>query len=1097
MPPKKRASAVKKIRRKALSAHKGKAQGTAARLKTAPSAHTAVTDIKSIDTLEGYKRLVAKACTEATSEPENGLHGVKALFDVVAGRGGGTAELKEYASVLALRSMVAVAVHLIPRISYELLDEEDEGADQPDGKGATSDKGATTSAKQKAAPASKAKKPPTMASSLVETERTISKQVVELRDMLVKHCSNHLNKKPELIVPLVARLSAAETKPNPRLIRLCAECCNIEDEGLAQVCLGSITEVLEQSSIRDLEKIIPILLKTNRPQAALLRAINSIPLARKQHSYKLISEKEQTADKHIEEILTSVIAFYLRILAQCTGEMLEECLKGLSRMGALVNETLQKEILAKMKTIILSATSLRPATHVRVLQAAASLSRVLQAQSHWILQELARMVQNTAPYLCQGEAMQDGEYVHFSEPCYTWDVIRTVQVVISHSASVAAAAEMEDLVKLVQQLLALCLVCDSAAAEALIREVAKVIDRVPQIAGVIEPDGMIFSVLAKRATSFWEIELMCKHVAPQIADTAKELKRQAVGGAPTRNKAAASTHRKASARDLAACGSDVDADGPASPRRPRTLGHGTMNFIKGIVDGILAEDADTDDRRSGGYRAAHGGPRAEHDLGLRHTDALARELDSVYRDERRNCITSLIVRYGEGCVQQLNELLKTNNRTIADLAKQLDDAYRSLGDFNSDLEELSQENVALRRRNAELENQLELLNSENVSLKSLVEQAEIEAKSQERRIGGMAELLKQNAVTFDDMRDRCTAVAEYAAQIESLKAQLSVANSHIEALTKERDALVEHAPEDEHRIKEAMRKQDRALSIAKLMAQEASYLSAQNVQLKNQPRPETSQQQLSQAVLQAEELRTHVEKLNDENGHLKDVNEKLHNMYADLSKSSKQLKDSFLAEAIQALGTRHLKQLTPVQLVFIQPTRVLDLDLDLDFVRDELARSMRSPYQQSNVHMDSRTFDVAREAHVMRPVAAEPATPASPNVAFGTVSQLRTPQPAPAYAESVTPTTRQASPHGSMSKNSWDDDFDLYDEILHEEHAAPEEPQPQTAVSAHASPILEPLRTPVQPTPTTPVTLAADVKLDLTKSKGAWDDDLDELLNEQ
>ncbi|CDR94988.1 hypothetical protein, conserved [Babesia bigemina] len=575
MPPKKRGSVVKKIRRKALSAQKGRAQGTAARPKTAPSAHTAVTDIKRIDTLDGYKRLVARACTEATGAPENGLQGVKALFDVVAGRGGGTAELREFASALALRSMVAVAVHLIPRISYELLDEEDESADPPGGKSAAGGKGATAPAKHSAGAASKVNKPRPTASSLVETERSISKQVVELRDMLVKHCSNHLKKKPELIVPLVARLAAADTRPNAPLIRLCAECCSIEDEELAQVCLGSITEVLEQSSIRDLEKVIPLLLKSDRPQSALLRAINSIPLARKQHSYKLISEKEQTADKHIEEILTSVIAFYLRILAQCTGEMLEECLKGLSRMGALVNEPLQKEILAKMKSIILSATSLRPATHVRVLQAAASLSRVLQAQSHWILQELARMVQNTAAYLCQGEAMRDGEYVQFSTPCYTWDVIRTVQVVISHSASVAAAAELEDLVKLVQQLLALCLVCDAAVAEALVREVVKVIERVPQIAGVMEPDGMVFSVLAKRATSFWEIELLRKHVAPQIAEQAQELGRQALGGAPTRNKAAASAHRRASARDLAACGSDVyelllgDEDDIFSQHKPK------------------------------------------------------------------------------------------------------------------------------------------------------------------------------------------------------------------------------------------------------------------------------------------------------------------------------------------------------------------------------------------------------------------------------------------------------------------------------------------------------------------------------------------------
>ncbi|GIX65212.1 uncharacterized protein BcabD6B2_46470 [Babesia caballi] len=553
MPPNKPALDVKKARRKALSALKSKAPGAGPRAKTDAATRPADANIRAICTLAGYKRLVARVCTEATATPENGLGNVLGLFDVVAGRGGGTDELRAFARVLALRSLVAVAVHLIPRISYELLDEGGDATTDHAETKKSSD--AKTKEPQKAKDGKQAKRSQATASSLVETERTISRQVVELRDKLVDLCSKHLNEDPALIVPLVARLAAADVRPNARLVRLCAECCSTQDEALAEVCVESLREVLQQCSIRDLEKTLKLVLKTNNLHVGVLRAVNAIPLAKRQHSFELVSDKPQASDKHVEDILSTVIAFYLRILAQCTGERLEECLTGLARFGALVNEALQREILAKMKGVVLSAASLRPSTHVRVLQAAAALSRVLQTQSQWVVQELTRMVQNTAPYLCQGQLLREGAHVQFSAPCHTRDVVRTVQVTAGHAAGSGAPAELEDLVQLVQQLVSLCLVCDAAVAQALMREVAKVVGRVPQMSGVFEAEGMVFSVLARRVTSFWELELLQRHVSPPVAEAAQALKRQAAGGTVPRPKGSA--HAKAAARDVAGCGSDV------------------------------------------------------------------------------------------------------------------------------------------------------------------------------------------------------------------------------------------------------------------------------------------------------------------------------------------------------------------------------------------------------------------------------------------------------------------------------------------------------------------------------------------------------------
>ncbi|EDO06116.1 hypothetical protein BBOV_II001590 [Babesia bovis T2Bo] len=542
--PKKRSSTIKKTRRKQLVAKNPKRD---ARAQRAPPIN-----LQRLTTLDSYKRIVAKICTEATAEPENGLESVAILFDMVDRKGGGTDELKEYVSRLALRSLVAVAVHLMPRISYELLVDDDEDSVEYAGQRKIAElkneKGTKNSS-------NKSRKVVTSTSNLVATEQLISKRTAELRDRLVGHCQKHLLTDPMLIVPLVARLAAADVRPNVPLLKLCVECCNCNDEALVEECLKSLSEVLNQYSISDLDKVIKVIYKDTNVNLNVIRLVNSIPLAKRQHSFNIMGDNAKTSNTHVESILSHVIAFYLRILAQSSGDRLDECLIGLARFGALVNETLQTEILNRMKAIIQSATSLNPSTHVRVIQAAASLSRVLQAQSHWIVQELSRMVQNTAQFLCQGQVMHERKELQFSMPCHSWNVVRTIQMVTSQATCQGVSSELESLVHLVQGVLSLCLVCDTAISRALLREVSKVIDRVPTVEAVVDRDGMVFSVLSKRATSYWELALLTSHYDNNIVAASKALIHQGSGATLTHTKKN-DTSRSVTG-DIAGCGIDV------------------------------------------------------------------------------------------------------------------------------------------------------------------------------------------------------------------------------------------------------------------------------------------------------------------------------------------------------------------------------------------------------------------------------------------------------------------------------------------------------------------------------------------------------------
>lgn len=172
-----------------------------------------------------------------------------------------------------------------------------------------------------------------------------------------------------------------------------------------------------------------------------------------------------------------------------------------------------------------------------------------------------------------------------------------------------------------------------------------------------------------------------------------------------------------------------------------------MNFIKGIVDGILATDIDS----STGKSKYSYDPDVAHDDSDPHSlgdifqnriisndnvflNTSISNLSELYKIERENCIKGLVLRYGEGCVQHLSQLLKSNHETILTLSNQIQGYLSALNDVNSRMESAAVEHLRLKNENINLVQGLQLLESENSILKSQLEQANINIKSSENQI---------------------------------------------------------------------------------------------------------------------------------------------------------------------------------------------------------------------------------------------------------------------------------------------------------------------------------------------------------------------------
>ncbi|UKK02687.2 hypothetical protein MACK_002782 [Theileria orientalis] len=365
-----------------------------------------------------------------------------------------------------------------------------------------------------------------------------------------------------------------------------------------------------------------------------------------------------------------------------------------------------------------------------------------------------------------------------------------------------------------------------------------------------------------------------------------------------------------------------------------------MNFIKGIVDGILATDSDATHKSkhqydpdepeydSEGYERTDGSKYRIHSNENILITSSVSHLSELYKSERDNCLNSLIIRYGEGCVQQLSELLKSNHETIITLSQQLQNNISSLKEVNDKVESSAIEHIKLKNENNKLVQRLQQLSSENVGLKSQLTQADITIKSSEKRIVSLNELLKDNKNTFENMKDRCGEFYKLKYEIEELKKKLSLSENHVAMLKKERDeywsdpSRVLKDEEYKKRILEALDREDRSIAIAKIMASQNTNLTMPSkVKVVDSKTNEVDEHMVS-------ELQVRVDKLEYENTHLKEINESLHTMYADLSKNMNEVKNTYLKESIESFTSYFPPKLKPIQLVFVQPTAVLDLEFN-------------------------------------------------------------------------------------------------------------------------------------------------------------------------
>ncbi|UKJ89692.2 hypothetical protein MACJ_002945 [Theileria orientalis] len=365
-----------------------------------------------------------------------------------------------------------------------------------------------------------------------------------------------------------------------------------------------------------------------------------------------------------------------------------------------------------------------------------------------------------------------------------------------------------------------------------------------------------------------------------------------------------------------------------------------MHFIKGIVDGILATDSDATHKSKHQYdpdepeydsecyeRIDGSKYRIHSNENILITSSVS-HLSELYKSERDNCLNSLIIRYGEGCVQQLSELLKSNHETIITLSQQLQNNLSSLKEVNDKVESAAIEHIKLKNENNKLVQRVQQLSSENMGLKSQLTQADIAIKSSEKHIVSLNELLKDNKNTFENMKDRCGEFYKLKNEIEDLKKKLSLSENHLAMLKKERDeywsdpSRVLKDEEYKKRILQALDREDRSIAVAKIMA-------SQNTNLTMPPKMKVVDSRTNEVDdHMVSELQVRVDKLEYENTHLKEINESLHTMYADLSKNMNEVKNTYLKESIESFTSYFPAKFKPIQLVFVQPTGVLDLDFD-------------------------------------------------------------------------------------------------------------------------------------------------------------------------
>uniref|UniRef100_A0A3B0NFR1 Uncharacterized protein n=1 Tax=Theileria annulata TaxID=5874 RepID=A0A3B0NFR1_THEAN len=671
---------------------------------------------------------------------------------------------------------------------------------------------------------------------------------------------------------------------------------------------------------------------------------------------------------------------------------MESCIEGLGKFGLLLEESVQVELLLEFKRLVNEFIDKDVKNYSLIIAGINAIIKIVKLMTNfeynWVYEVFTKLSTRIVPLLFQGElafnkqaenVLDDGddsnsvmkeEYsVYYSWPCVTIKFLKCLENITNLLLKSNIISDFQIISQLVQVLVSISLLVDSDVAVPLMYYVNDIISKTPKLQAILSREGIVFSVLTKGKSSYWDLKLLKSHYSPYISSLFNQSKDPNTIVLKPKQ-----TH------------TPMDLKGIDVSKFYNQSGLEIMNFIKGIVDGILATDIDSNTGKSK-YSYDPGGAQDDsdsHSLSDIFQNRITSNdnvflntsisnLSELYKIERENCIKGLVLRYGEGCLQHLSQLLKSNHETILTLSSQIQTYLSALNDVNNRMESAAVEHLRLKNENINLAQGIQTLESENSSLKSQLEQAKLNIKSTEKQISMLngtfdnythnpikynqyifLELLKENKNTFDNMKNRCEEFYTLKSEIESLNKKLTFSENHIAMLNKERDEFWSDPNRKltdndyKNRIMEAFQRQDRAMTVAKLMASQKSQLSPETANINKENYPEPTR---DVDLKELSDLRLRVDYLEDENSHLKEINDSLHTMCADISRNLKDVKTTYLKESVDSLRTFLPTKTTPIQLVFVQPTGVLDLTLDQEYL-NKLSQPEDSTTRQQYQHLD-------------------------------------------------------------------------------------------------------------------------------------------------
>ncbi|UKJ89691.2 hypothetical protein MACJ_002944 [Theileria orientalis] len=472
-------------------------------------------DIKKFSTLEQYKLYISQICTQAITYPETHLKHVNLLYNVIEKKGTGTASLLDHVKKLAILSLVSVVCHLLPRVSYELNQVDQEVVKRTE---------------------------TSHSANIIDQERQITTRTIETRDRLTKYIKAHLSENPDFFVPLISRLVKADNRVSDDLFTLCLKYSKVSES-----CLNAINELFLYGSILDIHRYLKFIFKSQHINHKVIRIINDIQINKKQHEHVIAEESvkpeenkqksKKKHDKYKNEILIWIITFYTKTLREGKDlNLVESCIAGLGKYGLILEESIQLELLAELRKALNSYIEKDSRNHRLVISGVNTVIKLVKVvknfEYNWVYEIFTMLCKNITPVLIQGELTlndssklnleeivtknEENRSVFFTHPCYTHKFLKSLDNLSNLLVKSTIIADFQVLTELVQVLISLCLQVDSNVALSLMCYVNEIINKVPKLRPLISKEGIVFSILTRGKTSYWELNMMKSHYLPHM-----------------------------------------------------------------------------------------------------------------------------------------------------------------------------------------------------------------------------------------------------------------------------------------------------------------------------------------------------------------------------------------------------------------------------------------------------------------------------------------------------------------------------------------------------------------------------------------------------